>query len=93
MGTHQEPEITIAAWLWCKGFQFLGCIPDTERRNRFLFEFEDKDGLAAGLRREFLNGGQVAAKQYAAALSDLKAQLYSAKDGNGYGKGQQASRR
>lgn len=90
---HRESEITIAAFLWCRGLQFLGCSPDSDRRNRLLFEFEDKDGLAAGLRREFLNGGEVAAKQYAAALSDLKAQLYAAKDGNGYGKGQQASRR
>lgn len=86
MDTHKEPEITIAAFLWCGGLQFLGCAPDSDRHNRLLFEFEDKDGLAAGLRREFLNGGQVAAKQYAAALSELKAQLYAAKDGDGNGK-------
>ena len=91
--THAEGELPIAAFLWCKGLQFLGCIADSDRHNRFLFEFEDRERLAAALRREFLNGGQVAAKQYAAALSDLKAQLYSAKDGNGYGQGQQAPRR
>lgn len=86
MGTYKEPEITIAAFLWCKGLQFLGCVPDGERRNRFLFEFEDQVGRATELRREFLNSGQVIAKQYAAALSDLKSQLYSAKDGDGNGK-------
>jgi hypothetical protein len=89
METYKEPEITIAAFLWCKGLQFLGCMPDSDRRNRLLFEFEDPEGLAVGLRREFLNSGQVPAKQYAAALADLKAQLYSAKDGNGDGKRQQ----
>lgn len=91
MGTHREPEITIAAFLWCQGLQFLGCVSDSDRHNRFMFEFDDPEGLVSGLRREFLNGGQVGAKQYAAALADLKAQLYSAKDGNG--NGQQAPRR
>lgn len=85
MRIHSEPEITIAAFLWCKGLQFLGCVPDCDRRNHLVFEFEDEGERAVGLTREFLNGGQVAAKQYAAALSDLKAQLYSAKDGNGHG--------
>lgn len=89
MGKHLEPEITIAAFLWCRGLQFLGCVPDCDRHNRLLFEFEDQGGRATGLRREFLNGGQVAAKQYAAALSDLKSQLYDAKDRNGQGHGQQ----
>jgi hypothetical protein len=67
-GTFNESEITIAAFLWCRGLVFLGCVPDDDRRNHLLFEFEDQEGRATGLRREFLNCGQVAAKQYAAAL-------------------------
>jgi hypothetical protein len=85
MSTHKEPEITIAAFLWCRGFSFVGCLPDEHRRGRLFFAFEDSDGKASQVRVEFLNGGLVAAKQYAAALADLKAQLYSAKDGNGNG--------
>jgi hypothetical protein len=91
--THTEGEISIAAFLWCRGFKFAGCVPDDHRRGRLLFAFEDEEGGATQARIEFLNGGQCSAKDFAAALADLKSQLYEAKDGNGYGKGQQASRR
>lgn len=90
--THAEGELPIAAFLWCRGFKFVGCAPDDHRRGRLLFAFEDDEGQAAQARIEFLNGGQVAAKEYAAALSDLKAQLYAAKNGDGDGK-QQARHR
>jgi hypothetical protein len=91
--THTEGELPIAAFLWCLGFKFIGCVPDDHRRGRLLFAFEDDEGRASQARIDYLNGGQVGAKEYAAAFSDLKSQLYSAKDGNGYGKGQEASRR
>ncbi len=67
------------------GFKFAGCVADDHRRGRLLFAFEDDEGRATQARIEYLNGGEVAAKEYAAALSDLKSQLYEAKDGNGNG--------
>src|SRR5450755_2777685 len=90
---HTEGELAMAAFLWCRGFKFVGCVPDDHRRGRLLFAFEDDEGQAAHARIEFLNGGQCSAKEFAAALANLKSQLYEAKDGNGYGNGQQASRR
>ena len=83
--THTEGELPIAAFLWCRGFKFAGCVSDDHRRGRLLFAFEDDEGRATQARIEYLNGGQVAAKEYAAAFSDLKSQLYSAKDGDGNG--------
>jgi hypothetical protein len=91
--THTEAELPIAAFLWCRGFKFVGCVPDDHRSCRLLFAFEDDEGNATHARIEYLNGGQCSAKDFAAALTNLKSQLYEAKDGNGYGKGQQASRR
>ena len=91
--THMEGELTIAAFLWCRGFKFVGCLPDEHRKGRLLFAFEDEDAQLSQVRLEFLNGGQCSAKDFAAALANLKSQLYEAKDGNGYGKRQQATRR
>ena len=84
--THAEGELPIAAYLWCKGFQFVRRVPDDHRRGRLLFAFEDSENRASQARIEYLNGGQCSAKKFAAALANLKSQLYEAKDGNGYGK-------
>lgn len=84
--THREGELPIAAFLWCRGFKFIGCVPDDYRRGRLLFAFEDSDGTASQARIEYLNGGQCSAKEFAAALASLKSQLYEAKNGTGDGK-------
>lgn len=84
--THAEGELPIAAYLWCKGFRFVRCVADDHRRGRLLFAFEDDEGRAAQARIDFLNGGQCVAKEYAVALSNLKSELYAAKDGDGDGK-------
>jgi hypothetical protein len=84
--THREGELPVAAYLWCWGFKFIGCVPDDRRRGRLLFAFQDKEGQAAEARIDFLNGGRCSAKDFAAAMANLKSQLYEAKDGNGNGK-------
>jgi len=82
--THLEPEITAAAYLWCRGFDFLGCAGDPMRPQHKQFEFADPQEKAAETAREFWNGGTVPARDYAAALARLKTQLYNSK---GYGNG------
>lgn len=84
MRTYLEADISAAAYLWCQGLAFLGCVDDPSRPGRLRFEFDDPEGIAGLAAREFVNGGTVCARDYAAALSRLKTQLYTSK-GNGNG--------
>lgn len=45
-------DLAVAAWLWVHGLEFLRCIAQ-DRRRRAAFEFDDPQGLAPELKREF----------------------------------------
>jgi hypothetical protein len=78
-----ESDLHIAAYLLAKGFRFDGL---ELVGSRFSFKFGDcGDAAATGesAKREYRNGGLVPARDFAAAIQELKGYLYAAKNGNG----------
>jgi hypothetical protein len=73
--THDEHELTTAAFLWTRGFKLQGVIDDPGRRSHKIFQFED-DGRIGPAVIEYLNGGSVPARDYARSISELKTLVY-----------------
>lgn len=78
--THNEHELTTAAFIWTKGFRLRGVVEDPSRPPHKIFQFED-DGRIAEAVNEYLNGGTVPAREFARAMSELKALVYRGQSG------------
>ena len=88
MNEYLESDLNQAAYLMARGYRFLG-VRESGRTGRFLFRFEDAARVAVG---DFVNDGLIPARSFAAAISNLKTQLYTAKDRKGNDNGNHYNR-
>jgi hypothetical protein len=82
---HLESDLNMASYLLAKGFEFLGLeLVGT----RYSFKFEDPNGVAvASAIQEYRKGALIPARDFAAAIQQLKGALYAAKYQNRNGNG------
>jgi hypothetical protein len=80
MDSHLERDIFAAAFLIVNGCK----LESLEPTGRFRYGFRFSNGHATSLVQDFYNHAECSARDYAAALRDLKGQLYQQKRiGNG----------
>lgn len=82
--THLESDLHIASFLLARGFKFLG-LELVGTRYAFKFESNATSGGVASAIQEYTRGAVIPAREFAAAIQQLKGALYAAKfkDGNG----------
>ncbi len=86
---HLESDLHIASFLLARGFRFLGL---ELVGSRYAFKFEshedsasDAEGRVAAAIQEYVKGGLISAREFAAAIQQLKTALYAEKYKNGNG--------
>lgn len=75
MDNHIEPDISAASFLIVKGCKLEGLEPI----GRFRYGFRFSNPRAASLVQDFYNHAECSARDFAAALRDLKDRLYQQK--------------
>ncbi len=76
-----ESDLNMASYLLARGFKLLGLeLVGT----RYSFKFEDS-GDAATATKEYRTGALISAREFAAAIQQLKSVLYQEKFRNGNG--------
>jgi hypothetical protein len=86
-----ESDLSMASYLFARGFKLLGL---TLVGTRYSFKFEDCGafGNAASAIQEYRKGALIPARDFAAAIQQLKSLLYAEKFRNGNGHGNHRSR-
>jgi hypothetical protein len=87
-GEYLESDLNQAAYLMARGFRFLG-VRESGHGGRFLFCFED---AARSSVSDYINDGPIPARSFAAAITNLKTQLYAAKERRDNGNGNRYNR-
>jgi len=77
MSTYQEPEISTAAFLLCRGYRVTGVKDNPARSQQKFFVFEDPQATASTTALEFANNAHVPARDYSSAMTFLKDMLYT----------------
>ncbi len=88
---HLEADLAVSAFLLVRGLHLMGLVPSG---GRYLFEFDNREGRAEYIIREYREGAVAPAKELFAAERDLKNQLYALKGQNyryGYGNSRNGS--
>lgn len=84
-----ESDLNMASYLLARGFKLLSLeLVGT----RYSFKFEDGRGDAAPAIQEYRTGALIPARDFAAAIQQLKGALYAEKFRNGNGHGTYRSR-
>jgi|HubBroStandDraft_3_1064219.scaffolds.fasta_scaffold491399_1 hypothetical protein len=83
-----ESDLSMASFLLVRGFKLLG-LELIGTRYSFKFEDDAASGDAASAIQEYHKGALIPARDFAAAIQQLKGTLYAAKyqnrNGNGHG--------
>jgi hypothetical protein len=81
---HLESDLHVASFLLARGFQLLG-LERVGTRYGFKFELDVASGDVTSAIWEYNRGALVPAREFAAAIQQLKSALYAAKFKDGYG--------
>ncbi len=90
MTQHLESDLQVASFLLARGFKFLGM---QKVGTRYAFVFQISNGEAAAATQEYNKGALLPAREFAAAIQQLKGALYAAKFHQGNGNEQQYDKR
>jgi hypothetical protein len=81
---HLESDLHIAAYLLARGFMLLGL---EQVGSRYSFRFDDPTQDVANAKQDYRKGSLIAARDFAAAIQELKGVLYAEKYKGGNGNG------
>jgi hypothetical protein len=76
---HLENDLYQAAFLLARGISLNGL---EQVGTRIVFAFDNADGRAVEALTEYARGAEVPAREYAAAIAQMKTRLYTAKFGS-----------